>query len=163
MTDGAIDYRSLVREDRVHGSLYVDEQVYADEMERIFTDGWVFVGHDSEVPTQGDWVTRRIGREPVIMVRDRSRAVRVLANRCSHRGTALCWESKGHSSSFQCTYHAWTFALDGQLKGVPYPGGFQGDKSALGLDRPGQVDCYRGFVFANVSARTCRAWPGSRR
>jgi phenylpropionate dioxygenase-like ring-hydroxylating dioxygenase large terminal subunit len=145
------DYAALVLEDRVHGSLYVDPDVYDDEMDRIFTRGWVFVGHESEIPERGDWVTRRIGREPVIMVRDRSSRVHVLANRCAHRGTALCWEPCGRSSSFQCTYHAWTFGLDGTLKGVPYPGGFHREKASLGLDRPGQVEEYRGFVFANQS------------
>ena len=145
------DYAALVLDDRVHGSLYVDQQVFVDEMDRIFTRGWVFVGHESEVPATGDWVTRRLGREPVIMVRDRGGVVQVLANRCAHRGTALCWEAQGHSTSFQCTYHAWTFGLDGRLKGVPMPGGFHGDQDALGLDRPGQVESYRGFVFANVS------------
>jgi phenylpropionate dioxygenase-like ring-hydroxylating dioxygenase large terminal subunit len=145
------DYRALVADDRVHGSLYVDPDVYADEMDRIFTRGWVFVGHDSEIPEVGQWVTRRIGLEPVIMVRDRSSQVHVLANRCAHRGTALCWEPCGRSSSFQCNYHAWTFGLDGSLKGVPYPGGFHGDKASLGLDRPAQVEEYRGFVFANQS------------
>jgi phenylpropionate dioxygenase-like ring-hydroxylating dioxygenase large terminal subunit len=145
------DYAGLIRDDRVHGSLYVDPAVYADEMDRIFGRGWVFVGHDSEIPERGQWVTRRLGRESVIMVRDRAGQVHVLANRCAHRGTALCWEPCGRSSSFQCTYHAWTFGLDGALKGVPYPGGFHGDKASLGLDRPGQVEQYRGFVFANAS------------
>jgi phenylpropionate dioxygenase-like ring-hydroxylating dioxygenase large terminal subunit len=145
------DYAALVLDDRVHGSLYVDADVYDDEMERIFTRGWVFVGHESEVPERGQWVTRRLGREPVIMVRDRSSHVRVLANRCAHRGTALCWEPCGRSSSFQCTYHGWTFGLDGTLKGVPYPAGFNREKATLGLDRPGQVEEYRGFVFANQS------------
>ncbi len=145
------NYAALIADDRVHGSLYVDTDVYAEEMDRIFTRGWVFVGHESEVPGRGDWVTRKLGREPVIMVRDRTDTVHVLANRCSHRGTALCWEAAGNARSFQCTYHAWTFGLDGRLKGVPHPGGFHGDKASLGLDRPGQVDSYRGFVFANVS------------
>src|SRR5688572_12229788 len=104
-----LDYAALVTEDAVHGSLYVSDEVFADELERIFTRGWVFVGLDSEVAEPGQWVTRRVGREPVIMVRDRSGSVHVLANRCSHRGTALCWEQRGRSSNFQCTYHAWTF------------------------------------------------------
>jgi phenylpropionate dioxygenase-like ring-hydroxylating dioxygenase large terminal subunit len=145
------DYTALIEHDRVHGSLYVDADVYDDETDRIFTRGWVFVGHESEVPEPGQWVTRRLGREPVIMVRDRGGHVNVLANRCAHRGTALCWEPCGRSNSFPCTYHAWTYGLDGALRAVPYPGGFHGDKASLGLDRPGQVEEYRGFVFANVS------------
>ena len=146
-----IDYGLLVGDDVVHGSLYGDPAVFDDEMDRIFTRGWVFVGHASEIPAPGDWVTRRVGREPVIMTRDRDAAVHVLANRCSHRGTALCWEHRGNDTSFRCNYHAWTFGLDGSLRAVPYPGGFDKDKAALGLDRPGQVDTYRGFVFANQS------------
>ena len=147
----ACDSAGLVGEDRVHGSLYTDPQVFDQEMDRIFRRGWVFVGHESEVPATGDWVTRRIGREPVLMVRDRDRKLQVLANRCAHRGTALCWQERGNSRSFQCTYHGWTFALDGSLLGVPHRGGFDRDKADLALDRPGQVESHRGFVFANLS------------
>ena len=146
-----IDYEHLITEDTVHGSLYMDSTVNAEEMDRIFTRGWVFVGHLSEIGTAGDWVTRRIGNEPVIMTRDRTGAVNVVANRCSHRGTQLCSAAKGNSGSFQCNYHAWTFGLDGELRGVPYPGGFAKDKRDLGLDRAAQVDNYRGFVFANLN------------
>jgi phenylpropionate dioxygenase-like ring-hydroxylating dioxygenase large terminal subunit len=146
-----IDYRHLVSDDGVHGSLYVDPSVHADEMERIFTRGWVFVGHQSEIPNPGDWVTRRLGNEPVIMTRDRDGRVHVLANRCAHRGAELCWAERGNSTSFQCTYHAWTFGLDGTLRGVPYPGGFEKRKEDLPLDRAAQVDSHRGFVFANLA------------
>jgi phenylpropionate dioxygenase-like ring-hydroxylating dioxygenase large terminal subunit len=146
-----IDYKAAVRTDRVDGRLYVDPQVFADEMSRIFVRGWVFVGHDSEVPEPGDWVTRRIGRQPVIFVRDRDGRIHVLANRCAHRGTTLCWAARGNSRSFQCTYHGWTFSLGGELKGVPHPGGFHRPKSDLALDRAGQIGAHRGFVFANLS------------
>lgn len=146
-----IDYAAAVRADRVHGGVYVDPDVFADEMTRIFARGWVFVGHESEIPEPGDWVTRRLGREPVIFVRDRDGAVHVLANRCAHRGTTLCWMPRGSSRAFQCTYHGWTFSLAGELKGVPHPGGFHRPKSALGLDRPGRIGSHRGFVFANPS------------
>src|SRR5262245_776823 len=84
-------YAALVRDDRVHGSLYTDPQIFADEMDRIFRRGWVFLGHESEIATPGDWVTRSIGLESVILVRDREGVVRVLANRCAHRGNRLCW------------------------------------------------------------------------
>jgi phenylpropionate dioxygenase-like ring-hydroxylating dioxygenase large terminal subunit len=144
-------YEATIRADRIHGSLYVEPEVFEDEMSRIFTRGWVFVGHDSEIPEPGDWVTRRLGREPVIFVRDRDGAVHVLANRCAHRGTTLCWTLRGNSRAFQCTYHGWTFSLAGDLKGVPNPGGFHRQKSALGLDRPAQVASHRGFVFANLA------------
>lgn len=145
------DYATLVRDDRIHGSLYVDGGVFHEEMERIFRRGWLFVGHESEVPEVGDWVARRLGLEHCILTRDENGALHVLANRCAHRGTALCWRERGNTRSFQCTFHGWTFGLDGALLGVTYPGGFERSKSELALDRAGQIDSYRGFVFANLS------------
>ena len=67
----AIDYKTLVQDDRIHASLYTDPRIFDDEMERIFRRGWVFVGHDSEIPAAGDFVTRRVGSEPVIPSRRR--------------------------------------------------------------------------------------------
>ncbi|QQS10990.1 MAG: Rieske 2Fe-2S domain-containing protein [Rhodospirillales bacterium] len=146
-----VPYAALVHEDRVHGSLYTDPAVFAEEMDRVFRRGWVFVGHESEIPAAGDWVARRIGLEPVLMTRDGSGAVHALANRCAHRGNRLCVRERGNAKAFQCAYHGWTFGLDGALRSVPFVSGFDGDRAALGLDRPGAVDSHRGFVFANIS------------
>jgi len=145
-----IDYRGLVRSDRVHSSLLHDEQAFAEEMDRIFVKGWVFAAHESEIREPGDWVTRQLGNEAVIVVRDKDGSVNVMANRCSHRGTALCWEHRGNSTSFQCTYHAWTFGLDGHVRSIPFPSGYDKPKEELGRDVAGQVETYRGFVFVNL-------------
>ena len=59
-------YDELVRDDRVHASLYTDPAIFADEMEQIFHRGWVFVGHASEIPGPGDFVTRTIGTQAVV-------------------------------------------------------------------------------------------------
>jgi phenylpropionate dioxygenase-like ring-hydroxylating dioxygenase large terminal subunit len=142
---------SLVEEHRVNGLAYTDPDLFEAELDRIFTRGWVFVGHESEVPDAGDFVTRRLGREPVIMVRDRDGEVRVHANRCSHRGVLLCQGTRGHTGSFSCIFHGWTYGLDGSLRGVPQPLGLCRDKEELSLDGPGAVEAYRGFVFANLS------------
>jgi phenylpropionate dioxygenase-like ring-hydroxylating dioxygenase large terminal subunit len=146
-----IDYKHLVQEDRIHASLYTDPAIFAEEMDRIFHAGWVFVGHDSEVPRPGDYVTRPLGREPVIMVRGKDGAVAVLVNRCRHRGTMLCPAERGNARTFACPYHGWTYDLDGTLLGVPYPGGYESfDKSAHGLARAPRIASYRGFVFASL-------------
>ena len=148
----AIDYKSLVQDDRIHASLYTDPRIFAEEMERIFHRGWVFVGHDSEVPRPGDFVTRRVGTEPVIMVRGGDGAIAVHVNRCMHRGTLVCPADRGHARTFTCPYHGWTYDLAGTLLGVPYPGGYAAlDKAAHGLTRAARVDAYRGFVFASRS------------
>ena len=151
-----IDYKTLVQDDRIHVSLYTDPRIFTDEMDRIFARGWVFVGHDSEVPTPGDFVTREIGAQPVIMVRKRDGDVSVFLNRCMHRGTMLCPAASGHTRTFACPYHGWTYDLDGTLLGVPYPGGYASfDKSAHGLRAVPRVSSYRGVVFASF----CRTGP----
>ena len=93
----ALDVAALVQPGRVNGLAYTDPAVFEAELERIFTGGWVFVGHESEVPEAGDYVTRRLGLDPVIMVRDRSGDVHVMANRCSHRGVTLCQHASGNT------------------------------------------------------------------
>src|SRR5882762_5211552 len=147
-----IDYKALVQDDRIHVSLYTDPRIFADEMDRIFTRGWVFVGHASEIPRSGDYVTRELGTQPVIMVRGKDGGVSVLVNRCMHRGTMLCTAGRGATRTFACPYHGWTYDLDGTLLGVPYRGGYaEFDKSAHGLRHAARVASYRGFVFASFS------------
>jgi phenylpropionate dioxygenase-like ring-hydroxylating dioxygenase large terminal subunit len=149
----AVDYKALVQDDRIHASLYTDPRIFADEMEKIFHRGWVFVGHDSEIPRPGDFITRRVGAQPVLMVRGREGLVSVFVNRCRHRGTMLCPGERGHAGNFACPYHGWTYDLGGNLIGVPYPGGYATlDKSAFGLQRAARVSSYRGFVFASFAA-----------
>ncbi|MGH7421413.1 MAG: aromatic ring-hydroxylating oxygenase subunit alpha, partial [Candidatus Rokuibacteriota bacterium] len=157
MPDGparaAVDYKTLVQDDRIHASLYTDARIFADEIERIFHRGWVFVGHDSEVPRPGDFVTRRVGAQPVLMVRGRDGDVSVFVNRCRHRGTMLCPAERGHARTFACPYHGWTYDLAGDLIGVPYPGGYAAlDKREYSLEPAPRVSSYRGFVFASFAA-----------
>jgi len=148
----APDYKRLVQDDRIHASLYTDPRIFADELERIFHRGWVFVGHDSEIPDAGAFVTRTIGTEPVLLVRGKDGGVWVLVNRCMHRGTQLCMAERGQARTFACPYHGWTYDIDGTLLGAPYPGGYDAlDKSRHGLARAPRVASYRGFVFASLA------------
>ena len=151
---GIVRYDELVRDDRIHASLYTDPQIFADEMERIFHRGWVFVGHASEIPNPGDFVTRPLGTQPAILVRGADGIVSVLLNRCRHRGTMVCAAERGTTKTFACPYHGWTYDLSGALLGVPYRGGYDAsfDKSTRGLAHAPRVAAYRGFVFASLSA-----------
>jgi phenylpropionate dioxygenase-like ring-hydroxylating dioxygenase large terminal subunit len=146
------DLRALVQPDRVHGSVYTSPEIFALEMRRIFREGWVYVAHESEVPEPGDYVTRRVGGDPLIIVRGRDGVIRVLHNRCTHRGNRLCSAGKGTANSFRCHYHGWTFGNDGSLVAVPMKDGYAAHldevKDRLGLAPAAQVDSYRGFVFA---------------
>jgi len=147
------DYASLVGAGRVHGSLYTDPAVFAEELEKIFYGGWVFVGHESEIPAPGDYVCRALGLEPVILLRANDGVVRVHSNRCTHRGNMLCRSESGRAKLLKCDYHGWTFSLEGELLGVPFPDGFCADKAERSLRGAAQVASYRGFVFATFNPR----------
>lgn len=148
-----MNYSALVSESRTHAACYTDPQIFEDELERIFYRGWVFVGHASEIPHTGDYVTRMIGRQPVLLVRGKDGHVSVLLNRCAHRGSAVCTLARGNAKVFTCPYHGWTYDLSGALLGVSYPGGYDQsfDKSSASLARAPRLDSYRGFVFASLT------------
>jgi benzoate/toluate 1,2-dioxygenase alpha subunit len=151
----ADEIAKLIEPGRVHRRVYTDPDLFELEMERIFGRAWLFVGHESQVPNPGDFITTDLGRQPVIMVRHRDGSVQVLLNRCTHRGAKVVNERRGHAARLTCCYHGWTFDTDGRLVTVPVPEGCgEGfDKDALGLARAPRVDAYRGFVFASLAHR----------
>ncbi|MGE0625541.1 MAG: Rieske 2Fe-2S domain-containing protein [Pseudomonadales bacterium] len=135
--------------------IFSDRAVYELELERIFARAWQFVCHESQLPEAGRFFTSYLGEDPVIAVRDRSGAVRVLLNTCPHRGNTVCRAEQGRAASFLCSYHGWNFDLDGRLVGMPGEDKFYRDaldKSKWGLATAAQVESYRGFVFATMDA-----------
>ena len=145
------DYASLVQPDRVHTALYTDPAIFDEEIERIFNQTWVWVAHDSELPNKNDWITTHVGKQPVIVNRDKTGQVRVMLNRCRHRGATICERKKGNSPGFVCPYHAWTYGTDGSLKGLPMPKGYKdfekADYSLVTL----RTESYRGLIFATFN------------
>ena len=148
---------SLVEPDRVHKTVYTDQQIFDTEMEKIWERTWVYCGHESQIPQVGDYYALTIGRQPMIMVRHGDGSVRVLHNRCPHRGVQLVGNLKGNTgSAFVCSYHAWSFHLDGKVRAIPLAKGYEGTR--LTRDNPDcsmkcavRVDNYRGFVFASLA------------
>jgi phenylpropionate dioxygenase-like ring-hydroxylating dioxygenase large terminal subunit len=154
--------RALVRPESVHRDVYLDPELFELEMEHLWRNTWVYVGHDSQVPNPGDYYTTQIGREPVIMLRGADGTVRVLPNRCAHKGSKLLGAVHGRCAggALRCPYHGWTYRLDGTLRTVPLKGGYEGtgfDASAASRGLPPLASVnYRGFVFA----RSAREGPG---
>jgi phenylpropionate dioxygenase-like ring-hydroxylating dioxygenase large terminal subunit len=150
----AFPYDERIRDDRVHGSLYTDPAVFADELERIWRLEWIAVGHASEVPLPGDYVLKRIAGEPAILAHGADGRLRLLFNRCAHRANQVCEAPRGNTRAFRCPYHGWTFSNSGELLGFPYRRGYPDDvdKSELGLGQVARVDTYQGFVFASLAA-----------
>ncbi|HUY18857.1 MAG TPA: aromatic ring-hydroxylating dioxygenase subunit alpha [Candidatus Binataceae bacterium] len=146
----------LVEPTRVHRSIYVDPAIFDLEMERIFGHAWVLIGHDSQIPNPGDYFTTIVGRQPVIMVRHTDGSIRVLYNRCGHRGAKVVGDRAGNARFFRCCYHGWTFRTDGQVLSVPLRHGyddtaFDAQNPAFWMPRAARSDSYRGFVFASLA------------
>jgi phenylpropionate dioxygenase-like ring-hydroxylating dioxygenase large terminal subunit len=137
----------------VDRAIFTDEAIYQLELERIFARAWNFMCHETQIPKAGDFFLSFIGEESVIATRDKKGQLQVLLNSCRHRGNAVCRAEEGNARSFLCTYHGWTYGLDGQLIGVPGYKDFyheQLDKSQWGLVKAGKVASYKGFVFATM-------------
>jgi len=149
--------RALVREDAVHRDVYVDGEVFELEMERLWSRTWVYVGHDSQVPKAGDYATADVAGRPVMMVRGEDGAVRVVMNRCAHKGAKLVSEGQGSVGRFfRCPYHAWAYELDGRVRAIPLKSGYEqtgfaASEAAGGLSVVKHAVNYRGFVFCRLS------------
>jgi benzoate/toluate 1,2-dioxygenase subunit alpha len=149
--------RALVREDAVHRDVYLNPELFDIEMERLWQTAWTYVGHESQVPNTGDFYAVNIARQPLLMIRGTDGAVRVLLNRCAHKGAKIVGASSGNCGRLlRCSYHGWTYTLDGSLRTVPVKSGYAGTRfaeseAAKGLTSVANVAIYRGFVFARLS------------
>jgi benzoate/toluate 1,2-dioxygenase subunit alpha len=147
--------RALVRETEVHRDVYIDEEVFRLEMEHLFANAWIYVGHDSQVPKAGDYITTSIGSQPVLMVRHGDGSIKVLHNRCAHKGVKIVSEACGNTGQFfRCPYHAWSYRTDGSLRAIPLQNGYA--NTGLEQSHAGRglaavaAHNYRGFVFAKL-------------
>ena len=149
--------QSLVRGGQVHRDVYINQDLFELEMERLWHSAWVYVGHESQVPLTGDYYTTEIARRPVLMMRAQDGAVRVFYNRCAHRGAKLVSATTGNCGGIlRCPYHGWTYRLDGTLRTMPLKDGyantgFAESPAALGLSAVPAVALHRGFVFARLN------------
>lgn len=148
----AENYEQLVLDDRVHTSLYTDEKIFEEELDKIFYNTWVWVAHESEIPEGGSFKTTYIGKQPVIVSRDRRGEIHVLLNRCRHRAATVCEHKHGKANSFVCPYHGWSYGLDGSLRAIPHPESYGDtiDKKELPLVSL-RVEQYQGMIFASFN------------
>ena len=149
---------SLVQGPQVHRDVYTSQVVFDLEMKHLFANTWVYVGHESQTPNKGDYYTTQIGNQPVIQVRHSDNDIKVLHNRCPHKGTKIAIDREGNTGKFfRCPYHAWSFKTDGRLLAIPLKKGYEGTgleqtENAKGMKPVGAVKNYRGFVFARLAS-----------
>ena len=143
---------------RVARSAYTDPALFEAEMDAIFSKCWLFVGHDSELPRPGDFLTRRIARRQVLFLRDQSGVVRCFLNVCPHRGAQVCRHRKGNAKAFTCLYHGWTFDNAGRcvklMEDHLYAPGFR-DGGRNDLVPVPRFESYRGLWFLNYDRGAC--------
>jgi benzoate/toluate 1,2-dioxygenase alpha subunit len=152
---GAI--RALVREDEVHRDVYTNPELFALEQEHLFRNTWIYLGHDSQVPKAGDFYTADIAGRPLLMLRGGDGVLRVLYNRCAHKGAKIVNAVAGNTGTvLRCPYHGWTYRADGGVRTIPLKGGYEGTRfdacpASAGMVAVANVENYRGFVFVRLS------------
>jgi phenylpropionate dioxygenase-like ring-hydroxylating dioxygenase large terminal subunit len=132
------------------GWIYRDPEFFEVEMDRVIRPSWQVVCHASDIAAPGEWRTIEYLGESIIVVRGDDGEVRAFSNVCRHRGSRLVGGASGCSRRLTCPYHAWTYALDGRLIGVPHKSDYPGlDTARLGL-APVELEAWRGFLFVRL-------------
>ena len=137
----------------------IDPEHWLLEQQAIFKKTWLKVGRVEQLPKKGSYFTREMPSvgpgTSVIIVKDKEDVVRAFHNLCRHRGNKLVWsdypgeEVSGTCRQFTCKYHAWRYALNGDLTFVQQEGEFFNlDKGDYGLV-PVRCEVWEGFIFIN--------------
>ena len=143
---------------RVPYWVYADQDLYAQEMERIFRgDTWSFLCLEAELPKPNTFRTSNLGDMSVVVTRDAEGKIHAFENRCAHRGSILCHKDRGEAKEIACVYHNWTYDLCGNLTGVAFRRGI-GGKGGMPPDshpeehapRQLRVEILSGLVFGTL-------------
>ncbi|GAB3297802.1 benzoate 1,2-dioxygenase large subunit [Parasphingorhabdus pacifica] len=141
---------------RTNRSIFTDEELFELEMKYIFEGNWIYLAHESQIPNVGDYFTTHIGRQPVVITRDKKGELNCLINACSHRGAMLCRRKKDNRTTLTCPFHGWTFSNDGRLLKVkdPRDAGYPEQFNTEGshdLTKVPRFARYRGFLFGSLN------------
>ena len=130
---------------RVARDIFTDPDIFELEMKHIFEGNWIYLAHESQIPNNNDYLTTYMGRQPIVIARNRNGELNAFINACSHRGAMLCRHKRDNKSTFTCPFHGWTFNNSGKLlkvkdpEGAGYPEQFNKD----GSPRPDQGGALR--------------------
>jgi Rieske 2Fe-2S family protein len=128
---------------------YLDPEIHRRDQARIFRRRWLFIGHACEVPRPGDFITRALADESIIIARARDGRLHALFNVCRHRGARVCTAARGHARAFTCPYHGWTYGHDGKLT-LDVAAEHGVDPAELGL-HPAALEDVGGLLFVSLA------------
>ncbi|PRQ05519.1 aromatic ring-hydroxylating oxygenase subunit alpha [Enhygromyxa salina] len=129
--------------------LYTSPEIFALELGALFGRMWLCIAREEDLPQPRSYLTRRLGDEQLLVVRDEAGQLRAFFNVCRHRGARLidapCGRLRG---AINCPYHKWSYALDGRLLHAPRAGPTFAPED-YPLRSPG-LETRDGFVFINL-------------
>ena len=128
--------------------VYTSPEFLELELDEIFNHEWFCVGRVDEFANPGDFRTTQIGRDPVIVLRDRDGQLRAMSNICRHRMSTLLEGEGNLKGRITCPYHAWTYNLDGQLIGAAHMRD-NFDKKQVCLPQF-SVEVWQGWVYVSL-------------
>lgn len=128
---------------------YIDPNIHELEQEAIFYKNWWYTGHTSQVAKSGDFMTTHIGNQSVFVVRDNNGHLNAYYNVCQHRGHELV-AGTGNNAVIVCPYHAWSYDLDGSLRGARNTNNVPGFNKCEFSLKPVRVETFCGLVFINL-------------
>ncbi|MGG5289417.1 aromatic ring-hydroxylating oxygenase subunit alpha [Pseudomonas shirazensis] len=131
--------------------LYIDNEVYRQDLEHIWHKDWIFAGHTIELDKPGQYFTLQIGDYPVAVVKGKDGQVRAFHNACRHRGAKVCEHAQGKVAKLVCPYHKWTFELDGSLLFAGNMGA-DFDKSQYNL-KPVHCEVVHSYIYVCVAEK----------
>jgi len=146
------------REGLIDPRVFSDEDIYREEMEKLFRHTWLYVGHESSIPNPRDNILNYMGEDEVIVLRDINGKLKVFLNRCAHRGNKVCLFDRGNQKVFTCTFHGWSYDTDGKLVGQAFSQLAYGDtfeRENWGLTEVPRVSSYEGLIFASWDEDIC--------
>lgn len=142
---------------QLNRAAFTDAELFDLEMKHIFEGNWIYLAHESQIPNVNDYLTTYIGRQPIVITRNKAGELNAVINACSHRGATLARLKKGNKANFTCTFHGWTFNNSGKLlkvkdgNGAGYPESFNKEGSH-DLKKVARFESYRGFLFGSLNA-----------
>jgi phenylpropionate dioxygenase-like ring-hydroxylating dioxygenase large terminal subunit len=127
-------------------SVYTSEDFVESELKHVFSKDWYCIGRADALSKTGDYVTAELAGQPIAVLRDADHQLRAMSNVCLHRMSTLL-QGRGNAKTIVCPYHAWTYNLDGKLRGAPAMS--QNDAFCKDHYRLPQVRCeeWLGWVF----------------